>query len=320
MCLTTVIFAASIGIGEMLVAERRFLAFGLSPLLYNLGIVVCTLLFASRIGIYAAAVGAVVGAVLHLAIRVVGVRRTSFRFRPRLAIHTPAFREFFRLMVPKMISQPIEPITFLFFTAVATTLVAGSVSSVSFARNFASVPVGLIGASFSLAIFPPLSAAYAAGDRRRFGALIGANLATIGVLTTISAVGLFVLGPIVIDLFLGGGAFDSEDVARTSLVLAVFCLAVPLESLTFPLSRALYATHNTVLQVVTAVIGLAVIVASCLALVDGLGVVAIPLSFALGSATKVALLGGAVAWRLRTAPGLAGPGTPVVPEPVSPEA
>ena len=44
-------------------------------------------------------------------------------------------------MVPKMLSHPIEPLTFLFFTSVATTLAAGSVSAVSFARNFQSVPV-----------------------------------------------------------------------------------------------------------------------------------------------------------------------------------
>ena len=68
-------------------------------------------------------------------------------------------------MVPKMLSHPIEPLTFLFFTNVATTLAAGSVSSVSFARNFQSVPVALFGVSISLAAFPALSAAWAAGDR-----------------------------------------------------------------------------------------------------------------------------------------------------------
>ena len=95
-------------------------------------------------GIKAAAVGAVIGACLHLAIRVVGMRRTTVRIRPRLDLRMPALREFLGLMLPKMISHPIEPLTFLFFTAVATTLVAGSVSAVSFARNFQSVPVALL--------------------------------------------------------------------------------------------------------------------------------------------------------------------------------
>ena len=39
MCVTPVIFAASIVLGEVLVAERRFFWYGLAPLFYNGGIV-----------------------------------------------------------------------------------------------------------------------------------------------------------------------------------------------------------------------------------------------------------------------------------------
>ena len=59
MCVTPVIFAASIALGEVLVADRRFLFYGLAPLLYNGGIVAGTVLFASPLGIFGAALGAV---------------------------------------------------------------------------------------------------------------------------------------------------------------------------------------------------------------------------------------------------------------------
>ncbi len=67
--------------------------------------------------------------------------------------------------MPRAIAQPIEAITFLFFTSVASGMAAGSVSSVSFARNFQSVPVSLIGIAFSVAAFPVLSRVAATGDR-----------------------------------------------------------------------------------------------------------------------------------------------------------
>jgi putative peptidoglycan lipid II flippase len=297
MCITAVLFAASIALGELLVADRRFLWFGIAPLLYNGGIVAGTVLLADAIGIYAAAVGAVLGAALHLAIRLVGIARMRFVIRPRLAVRTPAFREFFRLMIPKMLSHPIEPITFLFFTAVATTIGAGSVSSVSFARNFQSAPVSLIGVAFSLAVFPTLSAAWAAGDRARFRTILLTNLLVITVLTVAAAIVLALFGPTIIEVLLGGGAFDAEDVETTALVLTVFAISVPLEALTYPLSRGLYATHNTLLQVGASVAGLAAIVVSCLALAPAVGLVAIPLSFAVGSGTKVVLLAVALGWR-----------------------
>ena len=290
MCFTPTVFAVSIVLGEVLVAERRFLAVGLAPVLYNAGIAAGTVLLADRIGIYAAAVGAVAGALAHLAIRLVGIRRTSFRIRPSLALRVRGLGEFARLMVPKMVSHPIEPLTFLYFTSLASSLSAGSVSSVSFARNFQSVPVSLIGASFAIAAFPVLSSAAAAGDRRGFRRTFATNLVTITLLTTGAALALIVLGDLGIRILLGGGAFDEEDVGRTAGLLAVFAFAVPLESLTHLLSRALYATHNTVLPTIASVVGFVVTISAAETLAPTLDLAAIPAAFAAGMAVKVALL------------------------------
>ena len=91
-------------LGEILVAHRRFVFYALAPILYTAGIILGTVLFASRFGIVATAWGAVAGAAAHLAIRAVGTRRTSFRIRLAFAVRTAAFREFVRLMVPRMFS------------------------------------------------------------------------------------------------------------------------------------------------------------------------------------------------------------------------
>lgn len=299
MLVTPVIFAASLALGEVLLAERRFLAYGLAPLLYNGGIIVGTVALSGRTGIFGPAIGAVIGALLHLAIRLWGLRRSAFRVRARLQIRNRPVRDFVRLMLPKMAGHPIEPVTFLYFTAVATTLGAGSVTAVSFARNFQSVPVSLIGVAFSLAAFPALAAAYAAGERRRFVASLATNLMTITVLTAAAGVALFVLSGLAIEVLLGGGAFDAADVAETSLVLAAFAFSVPFESLTHLLSRAIYATRHTLLQVVASLAGLGVTVAATGLLVPELGIVAIPLGFTIGTAAKVVLLGLVVGWRLR---------------------
>ena len=299
MCVTPVIFAASIALGEVLVADRRFLFYGLAPLLYNGGIVAGTVLFARSLGIYGAAVGALLGALLHLGIRVVGIGRTHFRIRPRLAVRTAAVREFVRLMIPKMASHPIDPLTFLYFTALATRFGAGNVSAVSFARNFQSVPVSLIGVSIAVSAFPVLSAAVASGDRPAFVRTLTTNLATTAILTTGAAIGLFALSRVVIAALLGGGAFGSDDVALTAGLLAAFAFSVPLESLTHLLARAFYATHNTLVPVLASVAGLVLIVLTGEALSPSMGVTAIPIAFTAGSLTKVVTLSALVRSRVR---------------------
>jgi putative peptidoglycan lipid II flippase len=302
MLATPVIFAASITMGEVLVAERRFLYYALAPILYNLGIVVGTLLLHDSIGIRAAAVGAVIGALMHLGIRVVGMLGSTVPLRFRLDVRMPAIREFILLMLPKMLSHPIEPLTFLFFTSVATTLAAGSVSAISFARNFQSVPVSLFGASIAVAAFPGLSAAWADGDRVLFGHQVRSSALVIGVLTTAAAVGLVVVGPLAIEVLLGGGAFDEEDVRLTATVLAAFAVAVPFDALGHLVARGLYATHNTVLPVMASIAGFVVTIVVTLALVGPAGIVAIPLGFAAGTAVRTVLQGAALAWRVRRAP------------------
>lgn len=290
MCITPVIFAASIALGEVLIAERRFVPYGLAPILYNAGLAAGTLLLSDALGIFGPAVGAVAGALLHLAIRVWGIRRTGFPIRPRLEIRTAAIREFFLLMLPKTGSSPIEPLTYLFFTNVASTLAAGSVAVVNLAQNFQALPVSLIGVAFSLAAFPTLAAAYADGDRGAFVRTLSTNLLSIGALTIAAAAGLYVVGGLAVGLLFGGGRFDDEAVGRTALVLGAFAVSVPFESVGHLLSRAIYATRHTLLQVVASLVGFGVMLATTPALVGSLDIVAIPLGFALGSAVRAAIL------------------------------
>jgi putative peptidoglycan lipid II flippase len=309
MCVTAVIFAASFALGEMLVVRQRFLAYGLAPVLYNLGIVFGAIVLSPVMGILGVAVGTVVGALLHLGVRILEMARTGFRYRPALHLHSSGFREYVRLAVPKALAQPIEPLTFLYFTQVASGMAAGSISAVSFARNFQSVPVSIIGVAFSVAAFPVLAAAASDGDRPRFRRLLVTNLATITILAAAAAVALFLVGGSVVERFLGGGAFDAEDVATTSLLIGAFALSVPLEAAAQLLARAIYATRNTILPVLASLTGLVVTVLTVLALSDAEGVVALPLGFAAGQAGRVLVLLAALPGRVRSVGARAAPGS-----------
>jgi putative peptidoglycan lipid II flippase len=299
MLVTPILFAASNTIGQVLVAERRFFWYGIAPILYNGGTILGTITLSDRLGIYGPALGTVLGAGLHLGGRLVGLRGGRTRMGLGFGAGAGSVREFVRLMLPKMLSHPVEQLTVVFFTAVASGLAAGSVTVVSYARNFQSVPVSLIAAAFALAVFPALSTAHATGDRRGFLRLVGTNGITIGVVTTLAALGILVLGETAIRVLLGGGAFGEEDVGRTAAVLGAFALSVPLESLSLLLSRAIYATEHTLLQVLATLAGFAVTVAATLALLPDTGIVAIPLGFTIGQACKLALLALALVVRLR---------------------
>lgn len=289
-CIAQIAFAASMVLGEVLVANRRFAFYALAPILYTTGIVAGTVLFAGRFGVAASAWGAVAGAVGHLAIRAIGIGRTSFRIRPAFAVRTAAFREFLRLMLPRMASVPIEPLMLTYFTVVAAGTGVGGVSSLNFALDYQVLPVSLIGISFSLAVFPVLSAAYSDRDGPVFRRVLVRNLAVIAVLTTGAAVALFVLSGTLVSVLLGGGRFGAADVTRTSAVVAVFALSIPFDALAYPLSRGLYASHDTLHQVLSSFGGLAIVIAATQLLVPSAGLLAIPVGYTAGMIAKDVLL------------------------------
>jgi putative peptidoglycan lipid II flippase len=299
LCFAQVIFAASWVLGEILVAERRFVTYGLAEPIYYAGIAAGAVLLSGPLGIYGAAVGAVVGAGAHLGIRLVGIYRTSFRPWPSLALRTQGLGEFLRLMAPKMISQPLLALTAVYFTSLASNLAPGSVTSFTLAQHFQSLPESLCGVAFATAAFPALSSAFAAGDKRAFRRVFRTNLASIALLSISAAVGLLIFGPFAIRIFLGGGAFDATDVAQTTMVALIFAVSIPFESLTELFARAIYATHNTLQPTAAAIAGFVATVLSATALSGQLGLAAIPTGYAIGMATKLAVL--AVALRPRMA-------------------
>lgn len=299
MLVTQVLFAASLTLGQVLLAEQRYAWYGVAPLLYNAGIVAGALVLSGPLGIYGAAVGAVLGAAIHLGSRFVGLRHSALRIGFSWPPPAGTLGEFARLTGPRLVAQPVEPMAFLFFANVASGLQAGSLSIFDYARNFQSVPVSLVGVAFAIAAFPALATAHADGDRRGFLRLFGTNLAYIVVLTVAAGIVMVAVGELAIGILLGGGAFGPDEVRRTAAVLGVFALSVPFESVAHLLTRAIFATRHTLTQALGSIAGLLITVAATLALLPSMDLLALPLGFAIGQASKVVLLSLALAVRLR---------------------
>ncbi|PIT98032.1 MAG: hypothetical protein COT71_02880 [Candidatus Andersenbacteria bacterium CG10_big_fil_rev_8_21_14_0_10_54_11] len=286
LSLSPLLFSLSNSLGAMLVAERRFLYYGLSPMLYNLGIIAGVLALAPRFGVMGAALGTLGGASLHAGIRLFDARRLGWRWHWVLGWKTPSFRKTIRLMLPKMIGHPVELVTFWAYTALASTRPAGSISALNFARNFQSVPVSLIGITMSTAAFPLLADAIAGQRTSDFVSVLRRILGSILVISAAAAVVLYLIREPLIALLLGGGSFDAEAIKRTAQVLGIFCLAIPTESINHLLARAFYARHNTVVPVVFSMLALLVAVSVAWIFLPSVGITALPAGFFAGSLIK----------------------------------
>ena len=96
--------------------------------------------------------------------------------------------------------------------------------------------------------------------------------------------------------------------------MAAFAFSIPFDALAYPLSRGLYATHDTLRQVVASFAGLAVVVAVTQAFVGSAGLLAIPLGYTAGVIAKDVLLAMFLAPRVRQVGRAARPDREVRPE------
>jgi len=299
LSVTQIIFAATWVLGEVLIAEKRWLAYALAPLMYSGGIIAGSLLLGNSMGIYGAAVGAVAGALAYFVVRLIGALQAGFHPWPSLNLRTKGIREYAVLMIPKMLSQPLESsVILLYFTALASNMQAGSVTDLAYARKFQTMPELVIGAQFAIAAFPALAAAADLGDRRAFRKVFGTNLATIAVLSTGAALGVLSLGWLAVRIVLAGGAFDAADVSITTMLVAVFAVSIPLESVVELLARAIYATKNTLIPTLASVASFIALFVTAQALAPAAGLVAIPAAYGVGMAVKLVILAVALAPRM----------------------
>jgi putative peptidoglycan lipid II flippase len=290
VCAGQIAIAASMVLGEVLVAERRWWTYGLAELASYAGLGAGALLLGGPMGIYGAAVGSLLGGVAHLGVRLVGIYRTSFRPRLSFAFRTKGVGEFAWLILPRMASSALIWFFAAYFTRIASTLAPGSTTSVAYAQDFQSTAENVVGVAFALAAFPALSAAAAAGDRGGFRRVFRTTFRNIAFFSVLAAVALAIFSGFIAGLF-KGGAFDDTDAARLTLVLVILALSVPFESLVELLARAIMATHNTLEPTIAVAIGFVAGVVATTTLSDGFGLAALPIGYVTFQAVRVVVLG-----------------------------
>src|SRR3989344_1255630 len=302
LALSPILFGISNALGALLVAKRRFLFYGLSPILYNLGIIGGALFLSPTFGIMGVAIGTVIGALFHLLSRAIDAFLSGFSFKPNFKFKTGEFKKTIKLMIPKMFGHPVELAMFWGFTVIASSLGTGSIAILSFARNFQSVPVSLIGITFSTTSFPIMAKAIADHSLKDFKKTLKNSFWLILGGSTLAAIITFLIREPLIRIVLGGGAFSEEAILKTAAMLGMFTLAMPTESLRHLFARAFYATKNTIIPVVLSILGLAIAIGGGYLLSPRFGILSIPISFSLASFIELIFLITLLPYQLKKLP------------------
>ena len=226
-------------------AFKKFFVYALAPVFYNFGIILGILFFYPRFGITGLGYGVVLGAVLHMLIQLPVVANHGLMPRFSREIDWVHIKEVVRHSLPRTITLSMSKIVFLVFVALASRLVEGSISVFNLSYNLQSVPLAIIGVSYSVAAFPVLVDYYTNKKHEKFIAHVMAPVRQI-VFWSLPVISLFiVLRAQIVRVILGTGNFDWSDTRLTAAALALFIISVVAQSIVLLLVRAYYAAGKT---------------------------------------------------------------------------
>ncbi len=225
--------------------HKRFFLYAISPLLYNGGIIFGVLVLYPSFGLMGLAFGVVFGAFLHMGIQIPFL--VEHRLFPKfsLRIHFKTIREVVVLSIPRTLTASSNEIAEFFLISLASFMSAGSVSIFNFSFNLQSVPLSIIGVSYSLAAFPALTRSFAAGNQSEFLDQMVTSSKHIIFWSLPVAVLFIVLRAQIVRVILGAGQFDWNDTRLTAAALALFAFSTVSQSLMLLFVRSYYARGQT---------------------------------------------------------------------------
>jgi putative peptidoglycan lipid II flippase len=228
--------------------HRKFVLYALSQVLYNVGIIVGIVFFYPAFGFIGLGFGVVFGAVLHLAIQIPFIVKNNFLPRVTFSIVGARFndiRKVIFLSLPRTLALSAHQISLLFLISFASLMASGSIAVFNLSFNLQSVPLVIIGVSYSVAAFPTLAKMFSNGQRKEF--LEQMLTATKHIIFwSFPAIILFiVLRAQIVRVILGSGKFDWADTRLTAAALALFVISIAAQGLTLLFARGYYAAGNT---------------------------------------------------------------------------
>ncbi len=241
--------------------HKRFLVYALSPIVYNFGIVIGIIFLYPILGLYGLIWGVVIGAFLHMIIQIPFILQKGLFPRLHLSIEWKSIKKIILISLPRTLTLSANQLASFFLIALASLMSGGSISVFNFAFNLQSVPLSIIGVSYSSAVFPTLSNFFVEKRRKEFiGQII--DSARHIVFWSIPITILFiVLRAQIVRTIYGAGLFDWADTRLTAATLALFIVSVMGQSLILLFVRAYYAEGKTKKPLIINIISGIIIVA-----------------------------------------------------------
>lgn len=290
MLVSPIFFGISNVFSGILNSYKRFIAYSLAPILYNVGIIIGALFFVPRWGIYGLAFGVVLGSMLHMLIQIPAVISSGFKYNLSINIFHQGVKKILKLMIPRTIGLAVTQLNLWVITILASMTDEGGISIFNLSNNLQSLPIGIFGIAFAVSSFPYLADSFSKNNINKFKNYFSKTFCKILFFVIPASILLLIERAQIVRLVLGTGNFDWQDTFLTAQSLGYFSIGVFAQALVPLIARAFYSIQDTKTPVIISITSVAVNIVASLILLPGMGILGLSLAFSIGSFVNILLL------------------------------
>jgi putative peptidoglycan lipid II flippase len=287
MLISPVLIGMGAVVTGVLNSYGRFGAGAVAPLLYNAAIIVAAVVLAPLMGVEGLAVGVAIGSLAHLAIQLPSLATVGQRYDLTIGLGHPGVRRVAWLMGPRMLGLAAGQLNFIVSTVLASGLPEGSLTAYNYAFQLSQIPVGVVGVSIAMALFPTLSADAALGRKGEIRRQVANSLRVLIFVAAILTAFMIVLREPLASVFFQYGLFDERSAQQTAGALGFFAIGLVGHIVVHVLARAFYAMQDTRTPVTWAIVAVAINVPLMAWLVGPMGVEGLALALSISAVLEV---------------------------------
>ncbi|HET7416057.1 MAG TPA: murein biosynthesis integral membrane protein MurJ [Solirubrobacterales bacterium] len=279
----------------------RFGAFAISPLFWNLSIILVLVvlepMFSGQDRIYAYAIAILVGTLVQLLIPAWDLRNTPYRFSFSFDWRHPGVRRVLLLMLPVTISLGLINFNLLINSFFGSLVSDEAPAAIDKAFRIYQLPQGIFSVAIATVLFPTLARFANAGEMENLRATMANGMRQILFVLVPAAAAILALSDPMIRLIYQRGEFDPAETAVVATALFWFAFSLPTNGLYLLQTRTFFSLQKPWQATALATIDLVVSALAALALYKPFGVGGIVAGTGIG--TTVAVVAQAVILRRR---------------------
>ena len=236
--------------GGILNTWREFKIPAFTPVLLNLSSIIASLFLQSHLAhpIYAMAIAVFAGGVMQVAIQIPALVKIGMlpklSWNPAAGLGDAGVRRVLRKMGPAVFAVSAAQISLMINTSIASRLVEGSISWLTYADRLMEFPTALLGVALGTILLPSLSQANASGDKEEYSSLLDWGLRLTLLLAAPAAIGMATLAEPLIATLFHYGKFTDEAARMSARPLVAYSVGLLGIILVKTLAPAFYARQD----------------------------------------------------------------------------